>query len=231
MSILGDEIFAFAEETQCKMCRCLAPRSTAAAVGLRTRAALGSKEASELQESQREWADVLKGDWDYILKTHNQVVQVLNPEVRAETELLERMDALNTQLSAAHQQVHSSEEMLTKTLDELNQLEAMLDTLQKSAQTPLADKMPVVEPARQTNMDLSRTTKNSSGNKDSLRSTLKIEPELKNFWCVLHANHGALWYRCSLPVGLQTRNLFRPDKFVDQNSATNGRGGVGKLFE
>lgn len=166
-----------------------APRSLC----LRTRA-VQSQEQSRSAASDIDGytpVQVLKKDWEYIMKTHLSVVQVLNPEVRAEAELMERMHSLNEELRTAHKQVHNSEDMLEQTIQELKELEDILNRMQATTTEP--------PPAMTTGTPLSTATitptitaappatpsarpaaqqKRNNG----LKSTLELEPELKNFW-------------------------------------------------
>lgn len=141
---------------------------------------------------------MLKNDWEYIIKTHQDVVQVLNPEIRAEAEIMHRMQELNKELNVAHTQVHNSEDRLNSTLTELKDLESMLTKITVAAvsipvkpalyipkQTPLlttasTTATPVKPPSPQQPISKAQLSKKKRVN--GLKSTLELEPELRNFW-------------------------------------------------
>jgi chlorophyllide a oxygenase len=122
------------------------------------------------------------------MKTHLNVVQVLNPEVRAEAELMQRMHSLNEELKEAHKEVHSSEDLLNQTIQELKEVEEILNKLQVATTAapatapaiPAEPIIPTVTTAPSTAPPSPKTRKLKDTN--GLKSTLELEPELKNFW-------------------------------------------------
>mmetsp|Transcript_32524 Transcript_32524/g.45104 ORF Transcript_32524/g.45104 Transcript_32524/m.45104 type:complete len:531 (-) Transcript_32524:231-1823(-) len=119
-----------------------------------------------------------------ISRTHGQVVQVLNPEVRLMTELADEVAELNQDLLDAQSKVDLSEEALNSTLDEMEALQRQLDSLGVSMEpeiSSLSTLSPFIETARPSipaSLSKTSTTDRTNG----LKSTLHIEPELKYFW-------------------------------------------------
>mmetsp|Transcript_45722 Transcript_45722/g.76194 ORF Transcript_45722/g.76194 Transcript_45722/m.76194 type:complete len:536 (+) Transcript_45722:248-1855(+) len=129
------------------------------------------------------WKETLNNDLKYISSAHDKVVQALNPEEREMHELQQKMEALQAELARAHGQIHRSEEVVDKTLSELKQLEQVVAGLHVAdvAAAPMA--LPTVSPPQpQPRAPSTEPSSSKSKRNNGLKSSLKIEPELKNFW-------------------------------------------------
>lgn len=140
---------------------------------------------TEGSTSPSEWRDTVSKDWNYISEAGGKIVQALNPEEKEIHELQHKMEALQTELSTAHAEVHRSEGLVDRTLDELRELEnavariqvanAPAGTLTKAEVSTAAGPGPSPE-------TVVRQGAKKNWRNNGLRSTLKIEEGLKNFW-------------------------------------------------
>jgi len=127
------------------------------------------------------WKELVSNDLKYISNAHEKVVQALNPEEREMVELQQKMDTLQEELASAHGQIHRSEDLVDKTLGELKQLEKVVAGLQGGATAALLEVAPPAVEKKEAAPPMQRSDSKSKRN-TGLKSTLKIEPELKNFW-------------------------------------------------
>lgn len=128
-----------------------------------------------------DWKDTVSKDLQYITKTSEKIAQALNPEEREMQELQQKMEALQSELASSHVEVHRSEGLVDRTLEELRELENVVNRIQV-ANPPSGSPTKTQPDTTASSETVVRQGSKKNWRNNGLRSTLKMEEGLKNFW-------------------------------------------------